>query len=109
MAFGQRMLTLRYDGVKLVEHRNPVLPREVRGADILTDVQMALWPVGAVRAALPGGWTIVDSDTLRTFWKGAHEIVTISYDAAPHWRSRVTMRNLQYDYRLVIRSASDDP
>ncbi len=96
MAFGQRMLTLRYDGVKLVEHRNPVLPREVRGADILTDVQMALWPVGAVRAALPGGWTVVDSDTLRTFWKGAHEVVTISYDAEPRTGDRVSRcRNLQ--------------
>jgi hypothetical protein len=109
MALGQRMLTLRYDGVRLDEKRNPRLPRDVRGADILTDVQMALWPADAVRAALPDGWAIVDSDTLRTFWKDAQEIVRISYDAVPHWSSLVTMRNLRYDYRLVIRSVSDDP
>lgn len=109
MAFGQRMLTLRYNGVKLVETRNPMLPRDVRGIDILTDVQMALWPVGAVRAALPAGWVVVDSDTLRTFSQDAREVVAITYDAVPHWKSLVTLRNLRYDYRLVIRSATSDP
>jgi uncharacterized protein YbdZ (MbtH family) len=109
MAFGQRMLTLRYNGVKLVERRHPMLPRDVRGADILTDVQMALWPADAVRAALPAGWTLVDSDTQRTFSKDAQEMVTVSYDATPHWQSLVTMRNLRYDYRLVIRSVTEAP
>jgi hypothetical protein len=109
MKLGQRMLTLRYDGVKLDEKRNPLLPRDVRGADILTDVQLALWPADAVRAALPAGWTLTDSDTQRTFSKDALEMVTISYDAVPHWTSLVTMRNLRYDYRLVIRSAAEAP
>jgi uncharacterized protein YbdZ (MbtH family) len=103
------VLTLRYDGVKLEETRNPMLPRDVRGTDILTDVQLALWPADAVRAALPAGWTLTDSDTQRTFSKDALEIVTISYDAVPHWTSLVTMRNLRYDYRLVIRSAAEAP
>jgi hypothetical protein len=109
MAFGQRMLTLRYNGVKLVEKRHPRLPPDVRGADILTDVQMALWPADAVRAALPAGWTLVETDTLRTLSKDAHEMVTISYDAVPHWSALVTLRNLQYDYRLVIRSVTEAP
>ncbi|MGH7653220.1 MAG: DUF3261 domain-containing protein [Gemmatimonadaceae bacterium] len=109
MAFGQRMLTLRYDGVTLREQRHPMLPRDVRGADILTDLQMALWPAGAVRAALPPGWTLTDSDTLRTLSKDSREMVTISSDAVPRWKSVVTLRNLEYDYRLVIRSATEDP
>jgi hypothetical protein len=109
MAFGQRMLTLRYNGVTLDEKRHPMLPRDVRGADILTDVQVALWPADAVRAALPAGWTLTDSDTLRTLSKGALEMVTISYDAAPHWSALVTLRNLRYAYRLVIRSVAEDP
>jgi hypothetical protein len=109
MAFGQRMLTLRYNGATLVETRHPMLPRDVRGTDILTDVQMALWPAEAVRAALPPGWTLVDSDAERTLSKDAHEMVTISYDATPHWQSLVTMRNLRYDYRLVIRSVTEAP
>jgi hypothetical protein len=109
MAFGQRMLTLRYNGVELHEKRHPMLPRDVRGADILTDMQMALWPGDAVRAALPAGWTLTDSDTLRTLFKDSQPEVTIKYDAVPRWAARVTMRNLQYDYRLVIRSVAEAP
>lgn len=109
MAFGQRMLTLRYNGVTLDEKRHPMLPPNVRGADILTDVQMALWPAEAVRAALPAGWTLTDSDTLRTLSKDALTMVTISYDAAPHWIALVTLRNVRYEYRLVIRSVMEDP
>jgi hypothetical protein len=109
MALGQRMLTLRYDGVALRETRHPMLPRDVRGADILTDIQMALWPADAVRAALPAGWTLADSDTLRTLFKDAKPQVTIQYDAIPRWTARVTMRNLRYDYRLVIRSVAEAP
>ncbi len=109
MAFGQRMLTLRYDGVKLRETRHPMLPRDVHGADILTDVQMALWPADAVRAALPAGWVLTDSDTLRTLSKDGTPQITIGYDAVPHWASRVIMQNLRYDYRLVIRSVAAEP
>ena len=47
MAFGQRILTLRYDGTRLVESRSPMLPREVLGADVLSDLQLALWPVAS--------------------------------------------------------------
>lgn len=109
MAFGQRMLTLRYDGVTLHEQRNPMLPRDVRGADILTDLQMALWPGEALRAALPPDWTLSDSDTLRTLSANSREMVTITYDAVPRWKSVVTLRNLKYNYRLVIRSATEEP
>jgi hypothetical protein len=109
MALGQRMLTLRYNGVELRETRNPMLPHDVRGADILTDMQMALWPGDAVRAALPPGWTLTDSDTLRTLFKDEQPQVTIAYDATPRWAARVTMRNLRYDYRLVIRSVAAEP
>jgi len=109
MAFGQRMLTLRYDGVTLHEQRNPMLPRDVHGADILTDLQIALWPGEALRAALPPGWTLSESDTLRTLQKNSREMITVSYDAVPRWKSVVTLRNLAYNYRLVIRSATEDP
>ncbi len=109
MAVGQRMLTLRYDGQRLTEVRHPRLPRDVRGADILTDVQMALWPVDAVRAALPVGWTVTDSDTARTYSRDGRAVVAVSYSGSPHWRSTMTMRDLQYDYRLVIRSVTEEP
>ena len=109
MAFGQRILTLRYDGVRLIESRSPMLPREVLGADVLSDLQLALWPEAIVRAALPPGWTLRDSDGLRVLWMGDEEIATITYDGSPRWIGHVTVNNKQFAYRLVIESAAAEP
>ena len=109
LAFNQRVFTLKYDGVKLQESRSKMLPSEVRAGDVLSDMQLALWPTEAVRSALPAGWVLRDSsgsgsgtrvlserDTVRT---------TITYSADPRWTGTITLQNKQYDYRLVIRSA----
>ena len=109
MAFGQRILTLRYDGTRLVESRSPMLPREVLGADVLSDLQLALWPVNAVRAALPTGYTLRDASGVRVLSMGDEEIATISYDGSPRWIGRVTVVNKQFAYRLVIQSAAAEP
>lgn len=109
MAFGQRILTLRFDGARLVESRSPMLPREVLGADVLSDLQLALWPEDAVRAALPSGYTLRDADGVRVLAMGDEEIATISYDGSPRWIGRVTVNNKQFAYRLVIQSAAAEP
>lgn len=109
MAFGQRILTLRYDGTRLVESRSPMLPREVLGADVLSDLQLALWPLDAVRAALPSGYTLRDADAVRVLSMGDEEIAIISYDGSPRWIGRVTVINRQFAYRLVIQSAAAEP
>ena len=68
---------------------------------------IALWQ--KMGGAEHSGWTLAETDTLRTLSKDAHEMVTISYDAVPHWSALVTLHNLQYDYRLVIRSVAEAP
>ena len=109
LSLGQRMLTLRYDGVTFTEQRHPMLPAEVRGADILTDVQLSLWPTAAVQSALPAGWVVRDDGTRRTLARDGRDIVVITYEGAPHWQGRLTLQNLRYNYRLVIRSVLTPP
>ena len=109
IALGQRVLTLRYDGVKLTESRHALLPRDVRGRDILSDMQLALWPTSAVRAALPRGWTITDTDGGRVVSQGADEVLRITYEATPRWKGVMTVRNLRYNYRLQITSVVAEP
>ena len=109
LTLGQRMLTLRYDGATLTEQRNPALPADVRGADILSDVQLALWPVSAVRAALPAGWALSDEGQRRTLSHDAHDVAVIAYDGVPRWQGRFTLDHVQPPYRLVIRSAVSEP
>lgn len=51
---GQTLLTLGYDGTKLSEFTSPLLPEEVSGRDILTQIQLAYWPVDTIQQALAG-------------------------------------------------------
>ena len=66
LAFGQRVLALRFDAAGLTEWRHPMLPAQVRGADVLEDLQLTLWPADAIRLALPPGWQIDDRGQERT-------------------------------------------
>ena len=109
ITFGQRLLTLRYDGIKLTESRHPMLPAEVQGSDILSDMQLALWPEAAVRATLPPGWNITDSLGHRAIVRGEREIVEITYGAIPRWNSLITIHNIEDNYRLEVRSVKVSP
>lgn len=104
LKFGQRLFTLRYDGSELVESRSAFLPREVQAHDVLSDLQLALWPADAVRAALPAGWTLRDSGAARTLSRGDDDVTTITYDGSPRWNGTISLDNPSQGYRLEIRS-----
>jgi hypothetical protein len=55
-AMGQSAVRLVWDGQRLHEQRAPWLPSQIRGERVLSDLQFALWPLRAVRAALPPSW-----------------------------------------------------
>ena len=105
LAFGQRVLTLRYDGKELTSWRHVMLPSQVKPEDVLEDVQFALWPAEAIAAALPAGWAVRDEGLLRTLSLDGLPIATVSYSAMPRWSGAITIDNLRYHYRLTIQSA----
>lgn len=105
LAFSQRVFTLKYDGRKLQESRSRMLPREVQAADVLSDLQLALWPVEVVRAALPAGWTLQDTANERVLSESDTVRTTIGYSATPRWSGNISLTNKQYDYKLLIKSA----
>lgn len=105
LAFGQRVLTIDYDGKELTTWRHVMLPAQVRGEDVLEDMQLALWPVAAVAAALPSGWRIEENGMLRRLYLGDELVTTVAYSATPRWSGTIKMDNLRYKYRLTIQSA----
>jgi hypothetical protein len=105
LAFGHRVLRLNYDGQMLQTWRHFLLPPEVRAEDILEDVQLTLWPVEAIRQALPPGWRIEEEGLRRTLYLADKAVMTIDYSNPSRWSGRVELRNLRYDYRLTIQSA----
>ncbi len=99
-AMGQTGVRMVWDGTTLEQTRAPWLPPQVRGERVLDDLQFALWPADAIRAALPGGWTLVDAGAGRQLEQdGKAWLVLERLDP-----QRVRLRNLAEGYELVIES-----
>lgn len=115
LAVGQRVMTLEYDGVQLKTWRHFMLPAQVRGEDVLEDLQLTLWPAAAIAAVLPPGWTLQDTvagtvsatppATRRTLSYDGKPVTVIDYPGPQRWSGAVVLNNLRYHYRLTITTA----
>ena len=105
LAFGQRVLSLDYDGKELKSWRHVMLPSQVRAEDVLADLQLTLWPAQVIARSLPAGWRIEESGLQRTLYKDAAVVATVRYSGQPRWSGTVTLDNLRYKYRLTIQTA----
>lgn len=104
LAFGQRVMSVHYDGAKLTEWRHAMLPAQVRADAVLQDLQLTLWPQASLAAALPAGWSVTDADLLRTLRFDGAVIATVRYSGMPRWSGTVVLDNLRHHYRLTIVS-----
>ncbi|MDY0973658.1 DUF3261 domain-containing protein [Massilia sp. CFBP9012] len=107
LALGMRVLSLEFDGAELTEWRHPMLPSQVRAADVLEDLQLTLWPVEEIARALPSGWDIADQGLKRTLRRDGEVVATITYSGMPRWQGTAVLDNLRYRYRLTVVSASE--
>ena len=97
-SMGQSALRLRWDGQRLEQHRASWLPKSVRGEQVLSDLQLANWPIPAIRAALPTGWSLVEDGDSRRLRHGDTTVVTVRYPAA----GRIEIEHV--NFRLSILS-----
>lgn len=109
LAFGQRVMSLHYDGKELTTWRHFMLPKEVQGEDVLQDVQLTLWPAAAIRAALPPDWELEENDMHRTLRLNREVIAQIDYPDRKAWGGKVILTNLRYHYKLTIQSVATVP
>ena len=105
VAMGQVAARLAWDGTTLEEERAPWWPQAVSGSRILSDLQLTLWPVAAIQAALPAGWTLAESGNVRTLSQDG-EVVTVITHTAP---AVVELDQRREHFKLKIESrASGD-
>lgn len=109
LALGQRILTLHYDGLELQSWRHPLVPEQLRGEDVLEDLQLTLWPLDVIEKALPAGWTIAEAGRRRTLRLLDQPVLVIDYSGEPRWSGKIELTNLRYRYRLTIQSVSSTP
>ncbi len=66
VAMGQVAARIGWDGQALAEWRAPWWPASVSSARILNDMQLSLWPLASIQAALPAGWQASEEGDTRT-------------------------------------------
>jgi hypothetical protein len=76
----------------------------LRAEEVLEDLQLTLWPVEALRSALPPGWRIEENGTRRILLADERPVTAIEYSGAPRWVGKIIVRNLRYRYLLTIES-----
>lgn len=103
MAMGQSGVRLSWDGRTLDQQRAPWLPAQVRGERVLDDLQFALWPIDAIRAALPTGWNVVEANGERRLLDTQGRAWLVARDAGEF--GDVELRNLAEGYELQVRSS----
>jgi hypothetical protein len=109
LAFGQRLFALSYDGQTLQSWRHPLVPDQLRGEDVLEDLQLTLWPIEVIAGALPSDWNIDENGRKRILRLRGEPVMIIEYSAEPRWRGKIELVNLRYQYRLAIESVSTLP
>jgi len=100
LAMGTLAARLDWDGTTLSETKAPWWPDAVAGARILSDLQLTLWPVAAIQAALPAGWTLREDGDVRTLAQG-DDAVTVITRKSP---SLVELDQRREHFKLTIES-----
>jgi hypothetical protein len=109
LAFGQRVMSISYDGKELKSWRHFMLPPQVQPEDVLSDIELTLWPADEINKALPAGWRLEDDGLRRTLFLGSERIAVVRYQQMPRWTGTVVLENLRYRYRLTIQSVPAGP
>ena len=106
-AAGQPALRLDWDGHSLQQVRAPWLPSALTGERVLFDLQLVYWPTAVFRAALPAGWTLVDTDGMRRLQHDGADVAIVTKRPG----DSAALEHPAEGYRLDIRSipAGDSP
>ncbi|MBC3880915.1 DUF3261 domain-containing protein [Undibacterium sp. LX40W] len=107
LAFGQRVLTVNFDGKEIKTWRHFMLPQQVKAEDVLEDIQLSLWPAEVIAQHLPAPWRISESGRERFLYQGDTLIMKITYGEESRWSGTVVLENFHYKYRLTIQTAKD--
>ena len=105
LAMQQVAAKLDWDGTTLSETHAPWWPAQVSGERILSDLQLSLWPIAAIRAALPAGWSLAEDGPVRELRQGDEPVTTITRRGEG---AVVDLEQHRAPYRLTITSAPMD-
>jgi hypothetical protein len=105
---GVSLFNLTYDGKTIISDKSPLLPDSVAPEFILSDLQLAYWPVAVLQESLrASSWRLEADRTHRRLYYQGNKTVEVNYlepDAV--WAKSVELINYRYNYRLYIKTIS---
>ncbi len=106
-ATGQRLFTASYDGQAVTADRSPFVPKDIAPERVLADLQLALWPLAAVRDAhRAAGEDVAEPFAgVRRLRRGDRLIAEVHYASADPWNGRLWFVNFEFGYTLTIDTA----
>lgn len=100
LATGRLLARLRWDGERLDAERFAGWPAQIEPERVLSDLQLALWPLGALRAALPADATLTQQGSLRLLRQQGQALVSVRGAGSEH----IEIEHHRLGYVLVIDS-----
>ena len=102
---GQRALTLNYDGRELHAQKGAYVPSAFPPAQVLSDLQLVLWPAAAWQARLAGSdWQMTEPRPgLRRLRYRGRLVAEVHYAGdGDLWQRRAWLSNLAYGYTIDL-------
>ena len=105
---GVGLFNLTYDGKTVVSDKSPLLADSVVPEFIITDLQLAYWPVNVLQKSLQGSaWRLeADSNHRLLYYQGDKTIEVIYLLPDAVWVRSVELINYRKNYRLQINTIS---
>jgi hypothetical protein len=105
-AQGQRLFSLRYDGEKLEAESTALAPTGLDPRRVLADLQLALWPIAALRQSFAGTpWKLGEpAPATRRLLRGGRLVAEVHYGGADPWQGPLWLSNFESGYSLSIES-----
>ncbi|MFO1339620.1 MAG: DUF3261 domain-containing protein [Burkholderiaceae bacterium] len=101
---GRTLARLDWDGRALQAEQGPGWPPAIPAERVLSDMQLALWPLAPLQAALPAGTSLADEGPLRVLRRHGTVIATVQGAGSLH----IELVNQALGYTLRIDSTPLD-
>jgi hypothetical protein len=103
---GQRLMTVQWSGIDVIEERSPNLPAFIAPKGMLADLVAICWPEDVVRRALERTGSSLDvQERQRIILAGQRETMraTLGWSQA-QWTGRLSYRNVRAGYTVDVQS-----